>query len=389
MDLESECSALESVEENEIITQETLANGSETKIENNINNNNGNNGSPHVEQIDDKVWADTKVETAKVAEPANSPAQSPSGSTDSSPPVAPIKGYGLKKWRRIRREVNQDGGSNIDTSKILKRGLSNSQPNSRKPMLSTSEMRQKSEGSVSSTNALMKSPVGSIDDFSIHGENGLAMGPIFAAGTDSENSEDWSSKSSTAASAPRMRYEISSYARDKSKMRNLGGKNMGNSIQKINQGKGIETSKKPRGDRVKLEKENSHSSMESDSRSSNFVFMQGFNPMAINGRQSGRSVNYDGENSDEAQGSEQHFRGEQRAGFRKNVASFEDVSQENSVADLSWGIKEEKSGNQGSSVDRDPLLDYILMLQSAQEELEKGASIFPIVYDVFLIYLHL
>ena len=50
------------------------------------------------------------------------------------------------------------------------------------------------------------------------------------------------------------------------------------------------------------------------------VSMQGFNPMASNGRQSGRSGNYDGENSDEAQGSEQYFHGEQPRMVGDNVS---------------------------------------------------------------------
>jgi hypothetical protein len=342
MDLESE-----SVEENEVVTPETLSNGSESKIENNSNENNNN------EQVD----AAPKTETDKVEEPRNSPSQSRCASSDSSPSAGAVKGFGLKKWRRIKREVNHEDSTNTDTGKILhKRGFTNPQPTkSGKPINSNTETRQKSEGSVSSTNALLKSPIAVIDDFSILGENGLTVGPTFAAGTDSENSEDRSSKSSTAASAPRMRYDVPSaagFGRDKGKMKNLGGKNPGNSVQIQQKGK-TETSKKARGDnRVKIEKENSHSSIESDSRSSNFVFMQGFNSINSNGRQQS-------ENSDEFQES---------VGFRKNAW------QENLGGGSSWEIKEENSENGGSSVDRDPLLDYILNLQSVQEELEKEVN---------------
>uniref|UniRef100_A0A5B7B0M5 Putative WPP domain interacting protein 1 n=1 Tax=Davidia involucrata TaxID=16924 RepID=A0A5B7B0M5_DAVIN len=372
MDLESESSALESVEENEVITPERLGKVGETIIEN------GSCGGEH-ESVDDQLLADAKEKGVEVSESVNSPpltVKSPGGSVGSSPPGT-AKGYGLKKWRRIKREFNKDGHSNVDTSKILKRGLSSSMAKSTKSQNLTVEIKQRSEGSVSSTNGMVKSPGIALDGFVMHGSNldsKLAVGPTFAAGTDSENSEDRSSKSSTAASAPKLRYEnpaVVGYAREKNRMKNLSGKNLGNVVQR--QGKGrIETSKKPRGERVKIEKENSHSSMESDSRSSNFVFMQGTNSVTSNGRQSGRSMNYDGENSDEAQGGEQQFSKEIRTGYvKENEGEFEDLSPEDLAADLSWEVKEEKSDNHRTSTDRDPLVESILTLQSTQEELEK------------------
>lgn len=351
MDLESEYSVLESVEDNELMNPEILPNVTEKNVENS----------------GEQLRVDTKSEAVN-----SSPlrVQSPRGSIDSSP----MKGYGLKKWRRIRRDVNQDGGSNVDSSKILKRGLPNSTPNSRNPTLLSVGTKEKSEGSISSVHAVVKNPIVANDIFAAHGDNGFVVGSVFSAGTDSENSEDRSSKSSTAASGPRLRYEIpavAGYGRDKSRMKSLYGKNLNNAVQQVQQGKGqIEISKKPRGERVKFEKENSHSSMESDSRSSNFVFMQGANFVTSNGRQSGRSANYDdGENSDEAQDGEQRLRGERLTDFREN--SFEGVSQEDLAADLSWEIKEEKSDNHESSTDQDPLVVSIVTLQSVQEALEK------------------
>ncbi|KAK3013354.1 hypothetical protein RJ639_008347 [Escallonia herrerae] len=310
------------------------------------------NGSHRVESIDSKLEKSPLMK-----------GQSPVGGSPST-----AKGYGLKKWRRIKREVVADGGSNVDSGKVLKRGLSSSQPGSNRANL---EMKQKSEGSVSSTNAFLKSR-GAVGDggFAMQGDIGIMGGLHFAADTDSENSEDRSSKLSTAASAPRTRYEIP--AGDKNRTRNLSGKGLGSPVQRGQQGKGrIETSKKHRGERVKIEKENSHSSMESDSRSSNFVFMQGNNSVTSNGRQSRRLANYDGENSDDAQGGEQHFDEQTLPGFRKNGAEFENVSQEDLTAEPSWEIKEEESENHGSSAGRDPLVESIITLQSAQEALEK------------------
>lgn len=372
MDLESEFSALESVEDNEVSAPENLENVLEKPV---IERNGACSG---VDQVDEKLLADHKSEGVNGTESVSSPPpklqSSPGGSNSIGSSPQAMKGYGLKKWRRIRREANKEGGSNVDSGKIGKRVLPNSNQNSRNLMPHSAEMKQKSEGSVSSTNAVVKSPGIADDGF----YSGLAPGPIFAAGTeDSENSEDRSSKSSTAASAPRSRYEIPTvggYAGENNRMRSLNGNNSGNlAVQRGQQGKNrTETSKKPRGERVKIEKENSHSSMESDSRSSNFVFMQGANSMTGNGRQS-RSANYDGENSDEAQGCE--LGEELQTGFRKNLAEFEDVSQDYLAAELTWESKGENSENHGSSADRDPLVESITTLQSAQEALEKGVSV--------------
>ncbi|CAK9157819.1 unnamed protein product [Ilex paraguariensis] len=359
MDLESGCSSLESREDDEVRTPGKLVNSSDdtTKI--------ANNGSCVVVD-DDKLVENAKGKGIEVTELVNSPP------TIASPLGTAMKGYGLKKWRRIRREVNTDGSINVDSSKILKRGLSNTAAKSIKISHFSADVKQKSAGSISSTNAMVRSPGAVVDGFIMIGDPGSAVGPTFNAREDSESSEDRSSRSSTAASAPKMRCEKPAGARDKNR-RSLSGKNMANSVQRSQQGKGqIETSKKPRGELIKIEKENSHSSMESDSRSSNFVFMQGTDSVTSNGRQSGMPMNYDGENSDEAQGCDQQFSEEFQIGNgRKEMGEFEEVFQENLGVDLSWEAKEEKSENQGSSSDKDSLVESILSLQSVQDALEK------------------
>ena len=53
------------------------------------------------------------------------------------------------------------------------------------------ESRQKSDGSLSSTNAILNSMGVAADGFALHGSNldsRLVVGPSFAIGTDSENS---------------------------------------------------------------------------------------------------------------------------------------------------------------------------------------------------------
>ena len=314
--------------------------------------------------------------------------------------MATAKGYGLKKWRRIRRKFTKDGRSNVDTGKILKRGLSTPVMNSTRPQgFSVDDMKQKSEDSLSSTSAMGKNLGFVGDDFALHGsglDSRFAVGSGFAAGTDSENSEDWSSKSSTAASVPKLRYEIPAvvgYAHDKNKMRSLSGTNVVNAVQRGQQGKSrVETSKKPRGGGLKIEKENSHSSMESDSRSSNFVFVQGTNSVTSNRIQMGRSTNDDGERSDESEGGELHFSEElQKSYDKENVGGFEDLSEEDVAADLSWKVKEEVESHR-SSTELDPLVESIFSLQSAQEALEKGWQAFLrcqlLLYAVFLLCIY-
>ncbi|KAG5546779.1 hypothetical protein RHGRI_018825 [Rhododendron griersonianum] len=352
MDLESECLGLESGGDNEVmITSERLSNFDGSKIA-----NNGYCGSEH------KYYhssTNTKSEDIEVKP-----------SEGSSPPAA-TKGYGLKKWRRIRREFSKDGSGNLDPSKILKRGLSASMANSVRPQELSIETRRKSDSSLSSAKAVVKNlGVGS----SL--ESRWPGGPNFAAGTDSENSEDRSSKSSTTASVPKSRYEIPllvGNARDKNRMNGFSGKNAVDSVQSGEKGKNwTEASKKLKGERVKIEKENSHSSMESDLRSSNFVFVQGAGSVTSNGRQSGMSTNCSGENSDEDQGGEQCYDEELQTGYNSNeiAGELEDLAQED-LLHGSWEVNGEKIENHSSSKDIDPLVESIVTLQSAQEALER------------------
>lgn len=115
------------------------------------------------------------------------------------------------------------------------------------------EIKQNSEGSVGSANLL--TTIGFADGFVKQSslDSRLAVS-AFAVGTDSENSEDRTSKSLTAISAPKGRYDLGC-GHEKNRTKNVGGKILGNSAQKVHRRKGwTEGSKKPRGERVKLEK---------------------------------------------------------------------------------------------------------------------------------------
>ncbi|XP_030510114.2 WPP domain-interacting protein 2 [Cannabis sativa] len=310
----------------------------------------------------------------------------PSGLESKSPPSTRI-GVGLKKWKRIRRRdgvKDSPSSPTVDSSKMLKRLLTENDHSSKHQQNVNSskhqhEMKASSEGSVGSVNVLKNSGAGAVDGFAFRSldlDSRNAVGSCFVAGTDSENSEDRSSKSSTAASAPKAKFDqpaVLGQGREKNKVKGgMSGKTSGNSSQRIPQvGKAkIEISKKARGERVRFEKENSHSSIESDSRSSNFFFTQGSN-VSSNGKQIGRSVSYDGENSEDAHANEQRFGEDVQTSFsKKNVGEVEDL-QDDSVAENSWRAKDGKSGNNMFSTGRDPLVQSMLSLQSVQEALEK------------------
>lgn len=370
MDLESE-----SVEDNEVNPQTVFHAGD--KDNDDGSNEIRNNGS--CANVTENV-ANTRVNHVDTAQPVNltlPAANSPGGG---SPPT--VKGHGLKKWKRIKRNFPRDDSDNAvdDSSKVLKRGLSGN-GNPVKSKNSPREINHNSEGSVGSVNMLRN--VGVVDGFAIHGSSSdsrFAVGSAFAAGADSENSEDRSSKSSTAASVPKAKYELPAvlgHAREKNRMKSTGGKSLNSSAQRAQQGRvQIESSKKHRGDRVKVEKENSYSSVESDSRSSNYVFMQ--SPILTNnGKHSGRSMSHDGENSDEVHASEQHYSEEVQTGYNKEkVGEAEFFSQDDFLADLPWKLKGEKNKNRRSLKDQDPLFESILNLQSVQEALAKEVQKF-------------
>ncbi|KAL9669970.1 hypothetical protein QQ045_007520 [Rhodiola kirilowii] len=319
-------------------------------------------GSCVNEKVGDRVESrDSTVEVNKTEGPSCSPGMnstSPSASAES----ARKKGYGLKKWKRIRRvDVITNINHDLDTGKVLKRGLSASN-NPLSPARQLAEEKQGTADFVEPVNTLEKN-LGDLKYFPAQASSSIA----FAVGAVSENSEDQSSKSSTAASALRHGFDmpfVSPFSWEKNKQNNLSGKGSNHSTQKGQLGRGrADPSKKLRGgERVKYEKENSHSSMESDSRSSNFVFMQ-----VSNGRQSEASINYNEESDGDIPGAD-----DQTAYSEVNARETEDISSHNLGADLSWEGNEESGGNHRQPPARvDPLVDSVLALNSVQEALEK------------------
>ncbi|XP_042494533.1 WPP domain-interacting protein 1-like [Macadamia integrifolia] len=309
------------------------------------------------------------------------PSPPPSGVTP--PTTTASKGYGLRKWRRKRRDYPKDGSTVMDLNRILKRGLSIVAEPSR-PRHASPEINPNSEGSVASANSAVKSSSVPSVVSPFKGSNSdsrLAAGSTFPVPTDSENSKDRSSKSSTAASAPNLRYDVplsvggSSYSsRDKSKIKNLSGNASAGAVHKEQHRKNrIETGKKSKAERFKIDQENSYSWLEPDSRSSNVLFaqMESTSPIS-NGKHSKKSSNYDGKNCDEAHISEMQFRQEVRTDHGKeNGVEVEYVSPDDVAADMSSEVKEEESDNHQPTTDQDPLADSIFSLLSVQESLER------------------
>ncbi|XP_004294872.1 PREDICTED: WPP domain-interacting protein 2-like [Fragaria vesca subsp. vesca] len=306
---------------------------------------------------------DNHVDTAPAVGLTLSAGKSPVGESNSAP-----KGQGLRRWRRIPRIVGHDGGGNAVDDSSRKRGMPGLEIPDKGRNASVEADHNNSEGSVGSVNMMRNAGVG--DGFGFGGaspDSRYAGGSGFAARADSENSEDRSSKSSTAASVPRGRYDVPplTASQPRNRAKNASTKSRTNSAQSAQPGRGqSESSKKLRGDRVKIEKENSHSSMESDSRSSNFVFMQAA-PLSSNGKQSRRSMSQDRENSDEVQ-----------TGYRRENAVEAEEFLQDLDTDLSWVGKLDKKKKHGSFADMDALAESMFNFQTVQEALQKEVQKF-------------
>ncbi|XP_073313380.1 WPP domain-interacting protein 2-like [Primulina huaijiensis] len=363
MDFESDI--LESVENNEegvdnVSAVEKFGNLDEAKVQNNgsyVEENSGPVGSP----------SETKGKKSEILGSVSLP---PSVIDHDVSPSSTMtkKGSGLKKWRRIRREPNKVGDSSVQTGSMTMNEMSNLGRNSIKRVQVHPDRKQRSEGSVSSTNARLRS----LDDFALLDDSGLEMQPSFAAGTDLGHREDQKSMSPTTESITRVRGEASAVLHDKRRIRNLSGKDLTHSVRRGMQGKGkIDTGKRSKGEKIKIEKENSHSSTESDSRSYKFVFKHGM-PYARNEIQTEKSIDYNEESGDEGHGIEHQLSNGLQDDFHKNgEGEYKDTSTEDVGAGSSWEAKYERSPNNGSSADMDPLVESIFAIQSVREMLEK------------------
>ncbi|KAK8969380.1 WPP domain-interacting protein 1 [Platanthera guangdongensis] len=311
--------------------------------------------------------------TVVEAEISSHSSQSPPSSTTGVKSTSPVvqKGTGLRKWRRVRRDLIKDASNSADSAQILKRRYNNTESSkihgeSKLKSMSGAEVEESVESmeSVESRNDEINPNVvvtGTLDP-----ELELLASSGFSIGMDSDNSEDHSCKSSTAASAPRQKYEALRSGRERGRVKNLGGKGSTSfgpqKVQHVGGGM-VDSSKKIRDDMSRFEKENSLSSVESDLRSSVVGILQWGNVIDRNGKHPGRSAKFD-EHSDE-----DHTGGEVRSGYYKNNMKNENLFSD----DLDGKLEEEddqKSEKQSSSY-LDPFMKSAILLQEAQEALEK------------------
>ncbi|KAK8689303.1 hypothetical protein V6N13_088025 [Hibiscus sabdariffa] len=361
MNLEGECSAVEFSEDNESLRY-TIPHVDANEIkDNHVDDFKSMDNGPRInDNLTQRLSAVQSVGSDDFT--ADNHVNGPAGNVlpmHSSPSTAKstTKGYGLKKWRRIKRDIVKVPSPTtvIDGSKVLKRGFSGSEnPTKPQPMEST-EIEQNSGPHIRPVNTSKNANVAS--GFMMHSPRSDST----------ENSEDRSSKSSTAASMLEVLPTALEYVHRRNHMKDFSGKTGGNSSPspRVQQGKGnVEISKKSRAESEKIEQESSPSSIRSDSRSSNFF-------MSSNGKQSGSSLNLDVKNVDQAREGEGKINEEVEAAYRKeNSGEVGELSLDDLAADLSREAKEEKSENHRISLNQDPLANSILSLQSVQEALE-------------------
>ncbi|KAL1204889.1 WPP domain-interacting protein 3 [Cardamine amara subsp. amara] len=246
--------------------------------------------------------------------------ESPGGSVHST-----RKGFGLKKWRRIKRDgpVKDEATPIDDGSKLLKRGLTGLvNPPSKHVDLSSVEARQSSEGSVGSVNMVQHHP-GIANGFSPPD-----LGCMFTVGQTFEKSEEHSGNSIGAKS--------------------VGGKIVSGTIKKGSE------------ERVEIKKEKPCSSLDSDLRSSDFVFSSGAVSVGNHGEKDERlmMMNHIG-------------------GFSKDAQVREEVQTYNRSGN---GNKEENGDeskqNYSHWVDKDPFADSIRSFATLQEALWKEVQSF-------------
>ncbi|KAJ4811136.1 WPP domain-interacting protein 1 [Rhynchospora pubera] len=293
------------------------------------------------------------------------PVPSLSGAPERS--VDTKKGKGLRKWRRIKREdfVKEGSveftkeGSPPDLSDLAQLAQMHKRriplpDSSRSGRVADEREDLEGEGSVASVESRnMGLGLNEVSDYvaapfvpskSPEVEHPLMINgpPLFSIGAgDSDNSEDRSSKSSTAASVPRARYDILGVGRER-------GRHKGYSLFSTSQRGSRSKGEVSRSHRFKAEVENSNSN-------SNAV---------SNGKHSDISVNYDGgENSDDG------LQGEEvRSGHCRENGGTENSGQ---GGESDAGFEEEKGANSGSeNPTLDPFVESVLFLQTAQDVLE-------------------
>ncbi|KAK1268761.1 WPP domain-interacting protein 2 [Acorus gramineus] len=290
-------------------------------------------------------------ETVSVAGTTGSPS-----SVAVSEAKTPTKGLGLRRWRRrARSDPGKDGAFVGDPNRALKRGLPNAVAEPVKVRGGAVAGAGDDDTPLSPVEASVASAKDSRDSGSIDGR-GMGI-PIpdaitFSLGAmDSENSEDRSS-----VNAQKSRHG-SLFGTGGSRERSARGARSVAAAKAAQRGKSgsVDSMKKIRGgDRVRFEKENSMSSVESDLRSS-YVNISNWGGSIGNGKGTERELNF-----------------EEGAGSYYKENGVGNGERDNSTREITHGSDEE-GGRESfrSHSDRDPLVESIGSLQAAREALEK------------------
>ncbi|KAG0457653.1 hypothetical protein HPP92_022810 [Vanilla planifolia] len=282
---------------------------------------------------------------------------------------ASTKGQGLRKWRRRRRHVSKNGTSNAESAQILKRRFPTTEtlkaPEENK-VKSRSEDEDEVEISVASPGSQNARLVSFPDKVFLNQELELLASIGFCIGMDSDNSEDRSSKSSTAVSAPRLKHELLGFGKERGNAKNLSERDSAHVVQQRGQhlDVGAVDSGTKCSDNFKFDKENSYSSVESELQRSPVGVVRQGSTASINGNHGIKSLNFDGEYSDE---------GSTLAGNRLNHCTENRELENPSGEQLDDELLDEgtqNSVNYQPPSDYDPFAESIANLQEAQEALE-------------------
>lgn len=318
-----------------------------------------------------------------------SPAPAPELEPETKPAEPVTKGRGLRRWRRIPREQQLHEGSPVSPGAAGAGAGDDLEAQFHKRRISLDVITHKGkqdavveevESSVASVESsfvpLEASPPPALTRLDpnlghLIATAGFSLG---AGGTDSDNSDDRTSKFSTAASAPRHDFSSGGFGRDRdrARFRAPGAAAHGKNLRAA-RGRGGPSA---RAAASTVEAENSRSSVESNLRSSNVAHARR-SSAGINSNGVHKVLFPDDHQSDDEPPSEVRYT---TGGFYKENGSVvgrlgncdSDANNHHIFDEASNG----KFENGGTRPGLDPYVESIALLQSAQEALENGMVVF-------------
>ncbi|VAI18776.1 unnamed protein product [Triticum turgidum subsp. durum] len=322
---------------------------------------------------------------------------------ESPPPVSspgrPVaKGRGLRRWRRIPREHHDDEGGSpagpVAASAAAATGaeVDLAQLHKRRLPVGADAPKGKQEAAA----AEVDSPVASVESSFVPPEAPPSPSPapaltsldpdlglliasagfsVGAGGADSDNSDDRTSKSSTAL--PRHDFSLAGFGRDRDRARSRApgaaahAKNLRTARARGAGARAVSAASST------VEPENSRSSVESDLRSTGAAHARK-SSAGISSNGVHKFLYTDGDHSDDEAPSE-HLRSAAGGFYKENGSAVGRMAMGNGdLYSHDHGFHEGSIGkgeNGGIHSGLDPYADSISMLQSAQEALENGMII--------------